>query len=774
MPKPSQTPDILQRLQRKTRLKTVFGKSLATLVADPVSYRYRLLETTMSVLVHSILKRKSVVEIASAQGRLCYLVLFVASSFWFNGCKASGVNVGVLDAEETCGDETRYVDRMGFLDAETGVDELEFEEKGEQKETQDKGDESVLNEDGFLNEDSTTDEQTDGTEDSDLLCDMVADARVSDQEDMVDLGFYEGADPQNQDVGQEEMSDFASYDSTDMDGDAVQPETREGSQNYYGFVVYLGDEAEPLDDGLLLIKSLGANWIQSEGPNVMSRSATWGLIEPSPGQFDFSSVAWVDTARANGVGVLLTVDTGHDEPSQPFYNPYVVCDRSIPGAVFPTNCVPKDYNHFYQFVYEVVRHFDGSDGLPPCLYFQSQNEIGSPRYFLGRKEDVYGGGETVVINRNNNLGALEVPAAWIPVAALATHDANPNARFVAGACTDGGGYPWAHLIEAYQNGATPQELSAIASTYNINKDGQSIIEEIQAGQRQGEFCLYSFGKQEYYDIYATHWYHTAGWQGFAQSMRYVKQKMSQRRTPVWVTGTGLLWITLGEDFTAEYLVKTLVSAYQTEVDWFDYSFLTDVAWPMLGLYTKPDYRTRHKAADAFSLLASLFRSRDSFEVMPVVAPTSDVLLYGFTLKHEETAGGVLIGFCKDNALGCPKSLYIGQSMDIFWEEDYAMFGFDGKIEASGCNGVPQEVTFAQKPFILVFGESADGDCIPDIVDNCPNVPNEDQTDAPPSGEIIVGQVNKAIFAPDGVGLACDNCPCLSNREQNPVTPCECE
>lgn len=72
--------------------------------------------------------------------------------------------------------------------------------------------------------------------------------------------------------------------------------------------------------------------------------------------------------------------------------------------------------------------------------------------------------------------------------------------------------------------------------------------------------------------------------------------------------------------------------------------------------------------------------------------------------------------------------------------------------------------FEEAPFILVLG-SLDGDCIPDVADHCPEAPNDDQADAPETGEFATGRSNPAVPAPDGVGLACDNSQALFNTGQ---------
>ena len=51
----------------------------------------------------------------------------------------------------------------------------------------------------------------------------------------------------------------------------------------------------------------------------------------------------------------------------------------------------------------------------------------------------------------------------------------------------------------------------------------------------------------------------------------------------------------------------------------------------------------------------------------------------------------------------------------------------GNLIHSGCTTDPA-ITFDEEPFLISWGRSNDGDCIPEVTDNCPQLANEDQLD----------------------------------------------
>ena len=69
----------------------------------------------------------------------------------------------------------------------------------------------------------------------------------------------------------------------------------------------------------------------------------------------------------------------------------------------------------------------------------------------------------------------------------------------------------------------------------------------------------------------------------------------------------------------------------------------------------------------------------------------------------------------------------------------------------------------------------DGDGVPDSIDNCPNVPNPNQSDVDGDhvGDVCdncptVANSNQADTDKDGVGDACDNCPAVANANQSNI------
>ncbi len=499
---------------------------------------------------------------------------------------------------------------------------------------------------------------------------------------------------------------------------------------------------------------------------------------------------WIDGAAAYDMKVLLTINTGHDNDSgeadlENTYSPYVTCPDVGYEVSRSVNCVPNDFNQWYQFVYAVVQHFDGKHGAPRITHFQSMNEVGGLNFYHGTKEEMYGGGETAIIQRNDGRGDKEIPAAWIPVAYTAAHDANPDAVFVAGACTDGSGYPWANLHEAYESGATDQALQDLAASYHVFLSASQIkgnFDDFLSKKPQGAMCLQSFEYPEYYDIYATHWYHPTTHVGFAQAMAYVVDRIGDTK-PVWVTGTGLFGGTDLSDLaantraTAMNLFKSAAGAYAAGVSWFDINFFADVVlFPKIGLYTSPSYVERYPAADAFSLLTRVFPRPEMFSFVGKHAPEEDVVLWEFQIAREDMGaeGHVAIGWCLDetpkNLLSsyhnpdCPKAIDLAEELRIPNGTPIAVYDMAGNLIHDGCTDNPA-ITFDEEPFLISWGASTDGDCIPEISDNCPTVANEDQLDDGDEGEIIVGKENQRIDAPDGVGYACDNCPTISNRDQ---------
>jgi|GEM_PF-2224587 len=558
----------------------------------------------------------------------------------------------------------------------------------------------------------------------------------------------------------------------------------EREMNYYGFVPMKSDNPSIVYP---LIASTGAGWVQAEGVESLGIVAVWPLVESSPGNYDFSSLDWISTAKSAGLDILLSINTGHNYPvvkdlwtnaekKALYYSDYVICDFPEERPLDSVNCPPKDYNHWYQFVYAVAQHFDGLHNAPLVTHFQSMNEAGGLNYYRGSPESMFGGDTTVVIHRNDGRGDIEVPAGWIPVAYLAVHDANKKARFVAGACTDGGGYPWAHFTEAYHAGASPAQIQALIAEYDMSSSltAQKVIntitndDESVSGYRQGKYCLQSFRYPQFYDLYAAHWYwwFDSHWiRTWMRSLAYVRDKVGQEK-PLWVTGVGGLTPFVPaqekERTCAVFLFQAMTANYVAGADWFDYTFFANGV--VCDLYSPFNYATRFASADLFSFLARLFPSRSAFSLDTSTPSPPDIHFYQFSISHASTnsVGRAALGWCFANSgSSCSKEVDLARLIPFSSGDAFAVFDYRGRVIEHECGFIPSSFTITQDPIIMVWGQSADGDCIPDIADNCPTVSNEGQEE----GVEFLSSEYPSIEAFDGVGFACDNCPSFSNQDQ---------
>ncbi len=239
--------------------------------------------------------------------------------------------------------------------------------------------------------------------------------------------------------------------------------------NYYGFVAYYWDEWGGMDKTYSVIRSLGAGWLQAEGPNMKSKAVTWGAIETTEDVFEWTGEealaidTWTREADESGLKILMMLSTGNDDPGSLHYagNPdvenehWVDCD-SIDFGTDP-DCPPADYgsaenrrsgwNEWYKFIYHVVKHFDGTDpdnvGAPEILHFMNAPENTNHGFWAGTADAFYGSQEeSVVINRlPDDLPAdersTEIPAGLVPVTWQAIKDANKEAMLILGAPSDG-------------------------------------------------------------------------------------------------------------------------------------------------------------------------------------------------------------------------------------------------------------------------------------------------------------------------------------------------
>ena len=178
-----------------------------------------------------------------------------------------------------------------------------------------------------------------------------------------------------------------------------QPAPAAAGSDFYSFVWYSGG----LYDNLDVLNSLGAGAILSEGPGVPSRSIHWGNATREHlwyGASDinirnYGDVAWIKEAKAAGIEVLLSINTGQNVSTELLYTPWVECGAPLcgeMGAGALADCPPRaeHWQDWYDFVFDVVKHFDGSTvERPEVRYFMSRIEAASP-YWSGTKEELLG------------------------------------------------------------------------------------------------------------------------------------------------------------------------------------------------------------------------------------------------------------------------------------------------------------------------------------------------------------------------------------------------
>ncbi len=548
--------------------------------------------------------------------------------------------------------------------------------------------------------------------------------------------------------------------------------------NMYGFVSYGGDESPPLDDAPAVIRSLGAGWLQSEGPVTFSRGACWGLIQPENlYDFDWDTVEWVNAAAAEGLGVLMVVAPGHDSATVDNYSPWTDCGGA--GPVWPTsNCPPGDYQQWYEFCYAVGEHFDGEHGAPRIDYYMTTGETDDVNYWLGSAEQYYGGSEATVVTRRNNMGQVELPAALVPVLELGIKDANPDAKIVVGACTAWRSYAWNHLKDMIDSGASEDEVTTQAKRYGLTDSFAQLVNRLENDplvRRSVEFLWASLSMPQHYDIYGAHYY---AMHGYHDAISYLLDQMEESAVnkPVWMTGEGRPFSgdAAGHLKSADLHLRRIIYSHALGLDWHDVSFLVDVVlFNCCGMYKLPqagrDYPARRPLADTFRLMAHLFPSAGCATPQDVESPYADTELFSFSVQHPGTgyAGGAAAGWCENTCPefssigmwcteGCPKpEIDISAVLDISDGTAVTVLDAAGEIIEHNDDGYCP-VVFDESPFVAVWGPDRDGDEIPDILDNCPETSNQDQTNNP--AEHLEGNGNPQIPAPDWIGDACDPCP----------------
>ncbi len=469
---------------------------------------------------------------------------------------------------------------------------------------------------------------------------------------------------------------------------AVRAEARNSgmaNENYYGFVHYnhyAGRTSWP--DYLEKVESVGAGWIQAEGPETESCSVSWDEVVPwntdcdpenapdldNPEVYQWESMNWVREVADRGMGAVLDISPGGGANSTSCWT------RECNGGV----CPPKDeyWDLWYKFVFHVVDHFDGTHvdhagkAVPEVRYFTSVEEAGEGAimfFYGGDAADLLGarldrtdpGNPAIIFKSAEDVGGTKnVPEAIVPVANLAVHDANPDARYVLGAMVGGAAkYAYAHLYSEWVAGRSDDYLDALARSYNVRPaselrrpfNGYYTWEElfnadIAALRDSQELLLPSFAITEHYDVYGIHLYDgmygyshdSSSWNDNNPNIAFLAPEGFQlvinwlsRQVPdsIWITGTGL-WpnpyivgdYSLREqlNYNATHVLKTITVAHATGVEWMTYSSihqpggygtLADIMWWGLWPYEKSTVEDGTAAADTFSLMAELIPTGNS-------------------------------------------------------------------------------------------------------------------------------------------------------------------
>ena len=463
---------------------------------------------------------------------------------------------------------------------------------------------------------------------------------------------------------------------------------------------------------------------------ISTEAAWWGGsaggVERTFGVYTFDEIdAAVTLAESREVNVFLMIKTGGGSVvASDWVDTEIPCD-TCEGVEPGTNASypPRDltdppvngYQHFYDFTYAVVEHYDGSHGVPEVRYYEFQSEPDSPSYFYGSPEQYWGGSETVVIERPESLPPLELPAGIMPVFSQAVRDANPRALIVGGSYTDG-------PMLAYQQGT--------------------------ARPRMVEFGDALFAHTEYWDILGVHNY--AGYENqllgyhFADFTQWFFDELAAHGLDreVWFTELGLM-LSSGEIYQAETMFKTIVTALHLGADRFCYfpNRGPELFYaPPVFLFSLPMYHSDIEFTDTWRFLARALEDRSIYAPLPAIH-SGPVLLLPFDID-----GTTLVAtWCEE---ACPEGAIVNLT-ELFGlgGGDYTILDYRGKEPFHPCTPV---VMITESPGLLTWGPDADDDRLPDAVDDCPDAPDPDQIDT--DG--------------DGVGDGCDNCPALVNTWQD--------
>jgi len=451
-------------------------------------------------------------------------------------------------------------------------------------------------------------------------------------------------------------------------------------RDFYSFVWYAGE----LGDNTRVLRTLGAGAILSEGPAVLSKSLHWGratLTNFSTGEYDvdarnYDDVQWIVEAKANGQEVLLSINTGQDNNSNFFekllYTPWVSCGTPLcpnlvdPGAI--ADCPPKDDEHWqkwYEFVFDVVTHFDGSaPDQPEVCYFLSRTEASSP-YWKGTKEDLLGhldpDNHLVSIDRvaaNGSTSPGMVERALAPIMHAAIQDANAHrqgcdARFVIGIPSvlyqltevreellrieSSGNSPSAaekaNVVEIARSANFYANKKAAclptSSSFNTENCYDAIVSFFSGSNKELMRCIVDVGihsldtadngdylSLRFGDVQFTG--DATGVIGYMRGLQYVDSRIPSG-TKIW--DLGAVGVPTGMDDTnaEKYLARDrfqrLIVAFRTEVEHFGFAWLyttpssPPLSDPRIDFYHSslggPPWEVRHTVADSMALLARM-------------------------------------------------------------------------------------------------------------------------------------------------------------------------
>lgn len=444
----------------------------------------------------------------------------------------------------------------------------------------------------------------------------------------------------------------------------------ESINEFYSFVHYAG----LLEDNINVMKAVGSGTILAEGPGVLSKSVQWGMTTCSgdPSKFDPSCIdlSWIKKAKSANMEIILSINTGQNFKKGPWYTPWVICGKPLCGSMDAghlADCPPaeKYWQDWYNFVFEVVKYYDGSSQeRPEIKYFMSRTEAASP-YWSGTKEELFGhidpnpAKDLVLISRimpDNSLKSEWIDKAVIPIAYQALKDANPfrmkpDAKYIIGPA--GVFFQLVELYEKYINlaldGYTIEEKQDIVdialssnfyanSSYCIPEDNYNVelcFDAIDSFLKANPYIKchlevedYAIKLSEYYDHISircaeTHpLYESTGAIANTRTIDYIKSRLPEEKY-VWDLGGGSIPSELEEEEVEEYLAKDmfmrLAGLYHTKVMHYGPTWLY-APLPLMDerfcFYadstdgTIPWY-IRHKEADTFTMMAKIFTSYES-------------------------------------------------------------------------------------------------------------------------------------------------------------------